>query len=289
MSEENTSQEQGAATPAAPSPPSPPSVDLSPLEQRLNRISEAVTSLTRRDQDREIQSAAARLRDYEYRVQQAVQEAGTAVDTAEKALATAYDSGDPSQIATATRRLTDAVARREQANLDKREFDRAKANHERRQGGSSGSRGQHTEQPSGQQSQQKDNTALTDWKNRNSAWYGVDVDMTKAAHAIDRQIRSAGVIPVGSKEYFQAIDRQMAQQYPDKFRSTPNTSSSTPAAAGGQQPQGGRIPRDVLETWRRMGINVDDDKTLSRMVKNRENLARKGILPEQPAYGRVTS
>jgi len=61
--------------------------------------------------------------------------------------------------------------------------------------------------------------------------YGVDTDMTKAAHEVDRSIREAGVIPVGSQEYFKAIDRQMAQKYPDRFRSPPDT-----AAARGQRP-----------------------------------------------------
>ncbi len=36
-----------------------------------------------------------------------------------------------------------------------------------------------------------------------------------------------------------------------------------------------------------MGIDTSDDKALERMIKNREALVHKGILPEQPAYGTV--
>jgi hypothetical protein len=266
-------------------PPPAPAVDLSPLEQRLSRITDAVTSLTRRDREREVQSAAERLKAYEAQIASAVRNAEANVDAAEKALARAHEDGDAVAIARATRQVTDAVAEREGVRLEKRDFDRARAENERRRGGSTGARGDGKDtQPEGQ----RDTTNLNDWKSRNAEWYGVDAGMTKAAHEIDRSIRQAGVIAVGSPDYFKAIDRQMAQRYPEKFRSAPNNSGSgSGAPAGGQRPNGGRIPKEVLDTWAKMGINVNDDKTLERMVKNRATLAEKGILPETPAYGRV--
>lgn len=276
MDNENTSAPQSGAT--------TPQVDLSPIEQRLNRITESVAALTKRDQDREVRAASERLKGYEAQIANAIRDAEGAVDAAERAMAQAHEDGDPLSIAKATRRLTDAVAEREAVRLEKREFDRAKAaQQERRTGGSEGARGQRTEPAQGT----RDTTNLNDWKSRNSEWYGVDTDMTKAAHEIDKQIRQAGVIPVGSQDYFKAIDRQMAQRYPDRFKSSPNTSGAGGTPAGGQRPSTGRIPRDVLDTWAKMGINVQDDKVLERVVKGREQLVAKGILPQEPAYGRV--
>jgi len=43
----------------------------------------------------------------------------------------------------------------------------------------------------------------------------------------------------------------------------------------------------VIEGWERMGINVKDDKTLQRMVRNQEALVAKGILPQERQYGSV--
>jgi hypothetical protein len=257
-----------------------PVVDLSPIEDRLNRITSAIAGITRDNEARDVQS---RISTVETQLRQRSAQAETAVTIAERRVAEAYDAGDGATIARANRNLTEAIAAREGVKLDIREFDRLKQSGDRRQ-----AQQQPQQQPQGGEDGAKDTRNLNDWKTRNSSWYGVDTDMTKAAHEVDRSIREAGVIPVGSQEYFKAIDRQMAQRYPDKMRSTPDT-----AGAGGgrsQAPQrqgGGRIPQSVLDGWSRMGINVNDDKTLQRMVRNREALVAKGIMPAEPQYGVV--
>lgn len=260
--------------------PSQPAVDLSPIEARLSRITDAISGLTRDNEAREIQS---RLSSHETSLRQRVAQADTAVTLAERRVAEAYDSGDGATIARANRQMTEAIATRENVKAEVQEFTRNKQELERRR-----TAPQAQQQPQGGEEGAKDTRNLNDWKTRNSSWYGVDTDMTKAAHEVDRSIREAGVIPVGSQEYFKAIDRQMAQRYPDKMRSTPDT-----AGAGGGRPQapqrqgGGRIPASVLDGWARMGINVNDDKTLQRMVRNREALVAKGIMPAEPQYGVV--
>ena len=134
-----------------------------------------------------------------------------------------------------------------------------------------------------------DTTNLDSWRTKHSSWYGVDKDMTKAAHEIDAQIRGAGVLEAGSKEYFDAIDRQMSQKFPDQFKGTPRTGSGggAPVTSGGQRQV--RIPASVADGYRRMGINIDDPKVAQRMVKNRERAVDKGWLPEQPASGRLVT
>jgi hypothetical protein len=257
-----------------------PVVDLSPIEDRLNRITSAISGIERNNEAREAQSRIATV---ETQLRQRVAQADTAVTLAERRVAEAYDAGDGAQIARANRNLTEAVAARETVKLDVREFDRFKQNGERQRAAP-----QAQQPPQGGDEGAKDTRNLNDWKSRNSSWYGVDTDMTKAAHEVDRSIREAGVIPVGSQEYFKAIDRQMAQRYPDRMRSTPDT-----AGSGGGRPQapsrqgGGRIPQSVLDSWGRMGININDDKTLQRMVRNQEALVAKGILPPERQYGAV--
>lgn len=270
-----------------PGPSSPP-VDLSPLEARIDKIANSLASLTRDTQERQKREAQRSIEQYERQVNDAVKTAEGEVDAAERAIQEAYDNGDPGVIAKANRKLTEAVAAREGARMEKREFDRAKAEAERREGGSSGAPTREGGTREADTGGQKDTTNLTHWKNRNSSWYGVDADMTRAAHEIDQEIRKAGVIPVGSKDYFRQIDRKMAERYPDKLKSAPDNAGGGSSARGGDGgSSGGRIPRDVIDGWKRMGIDVNDDKVLERMVKNREALARKGILPETPAYGSV--
>ena len=111
--------------------------------------------------------------------------------------------------------------------------------------------------------------------------------MTRAAHEIDGRIRAAGAIPVGSKEYFKAIDREMSSRFPDKFGGTPTTAGG--GGGGGTSPRKGRIAQSIVEGWRRMGINVNDPKVIERMTKHRELAVSKGILPQEPVGGAIRS
>jgi ElaB/YqjD/DUF883 family membrane-anchored ribosome-binding protein len=256
-----------------------PAVDLSPIEDRLNRITQAITGLTRDQETREVQS---RINTVETQLRQRMTQAETAVTLAERKVAQAYDSGDGTQIARANRELTETIANRESIKADIREFDRYKKDADRQRPAP-----QTQQQPQAGEEGAKDTRNLNDWKTRNSSWYGVDADMTKAAHEVDKSIREAGVIPVGSQEYFKAIDRQMAQKYPDRFRSTPNTAGAGDGRQPAPQRQTGRIPQSVLDSWSRMGIDVNDNKTLERMVRNQQALVAKGILPQERQYGPV--
>jgi hypothetical protein len=134
-----------------------------------------------------------------------------------------------------------------------------------------------------------DTTNLDGWKTKHSSWYGVDKDMTKAAHELDASIRSNGVLSPGTKEYFDAIDRQMKQKFPDRFGDTAPTGGASRAGggAGNEAPGQTRIPASIAEGYRRMGINIDDPKVAQRMVKNRATAVDKGWLPERADMGRV--
>lgn len=259
--------------------PSQPQVNLDGIEDRLNRITSAISSIAR---DNEVRETQSRLSNAEQQIRTRLGQSEAAVTLAERRVAEAYESGDAAQIARAQRNMTEAIATREGVKADVREFDRIKRDMETRKAQQPSQRQQNAE-PEGA----KDTRNLNDWKSRNSSWYGVDVDMTKAAHEVDKTIREAGVIPVGSQEYFKAIDRQMAQRYPDKMRSTPSTAGGGSGQPATPQRQTGRIPQSVIDSWGRMGINVSDDKVLQRMIRNQEALVAKGILPQERQYGAV--
>lgn len=263
--------------------PSPADERLSRFEQRLSQVTDAIGAMSRNQETQQIRS---RISQRTAQVDNQLRSAERQVDAVEAELSDAYDTGDGATIAKTQRKLSEAIAAREHARVEKREHESALRDLERRQGGASGTPGT----PQQQATQAKDTSNLDNWKQKHSSWYGVDAEMTKAAHEIDKTIREAGVIPVGSQQYFEAIDRQMTRRYPEQLRSTPDTASAG-AQGGGQRPQGrpntGRIPADVINGWRTMGIDVDNPETLQRMVGHRTTLADKGILPTQPAYGNV--
>lgn len=263
-------------------PAAAPAPDMSRFDERLNRISEAVGAMAR---NQEISAIRGRITARGTELERAFKDSEIAVDRAEADLATAIEEGDSAVMAKRQRELADRIASREQARGELGQFKNAMSEMEKRSGGSTGTPSTTGNPPS---QPQKDMTNLNGWKKKNSSWYGVDDDMTKAAHEFDRSIREEGVIADGSQEYFREIDRRMASRYPEKFRSAPQTGGGSSREQGGQR-MSGKIPNDVLDGWRRMGINVDDDKTLERMVANRQKLVDKEILPDVPAYGRVIS
>lgn len=243
---------------------------LSALQDRLDRLSKSMDSITRETKQRTTISA---ITERDTALVADKQKAQEAVLAAQEKLASAYDNGEGREIAQAQTTLTEAIAKRERADMAVEDFRARVKEAEKRQ--SSGG--------------DLDDTNLTKWKNKHSGWYGVDAAMTKASHEIDRQIREAGVLSVGSEAYFQAVDRQMQQRYPDKFGGTPPSGGSSSSGDGSQRSSStsGRIQQSIADGWRRMGINVSDPETLKRMIRHRETAVQKGILSATPATGSV--
>lgn len=254
---------------------------LSAFEQRLDNMSKQLGDfMSSQKQDKTKSEIAG----YDSQLTSALREKETAVSTAEKALADAYDSGEGAAVARAQRELNEAINAKDTAKRTLDTF-RTKARElERRDGGSQGNPG-NAQQSGGSD----DPTNLNAWKSKHASWYGVDNEMTKAAHAVDQRIRTAGVLAVGSKEYFNAIDREMKSQFPDKFGGTPPTSGG----GGGNQNHGsgyqGRVPSSVLQGWQRMGIDTSNPETVKRMLSNRQKAVDKGILSAEPVQGSIVT
>lgn len=242
------------------------------LEARLGRLSSALETVIQHTAKREQTAEEQRFSEAEARLDGELAKASSEVDRHETALTAAYDDGEGSTIAKAQRALAEAVARREriatEVDMAKRQLKTAK---EKRTA------------PAGNN---VDTSNLEAWKTRHASWYGVDDDMTKAAHEIDREIRNLGVLAPGSKEYFGAIDKRMAQRFPDKLGGSPPGPRMT---GGGREDGGGsatRIPQDIAESYSRMGFNMKDPETVKRLIAARETAVDKGLLPQQRTTGR---
>lgn len=251
------------------------------LEARLASMSQQMGTLLETQRTRDAQQ---QLSQFESQLRTRVAETEAAVTSAEAALAEAFDTGEGAAIARAQRVLSEAVTAKEQAKLNQSNYELRRREEERRQGGGGNPAGAPQQQPNAA----SDTTNLDNWKARHRSWYGVDSDMTQFAHSVSDRIRNAGAVAVGSTEYFDIIDRELRNKFPDRLSGAPQTAGG---GAGGTAPGGGRgrIPSSVLDGWRRMGLNVEDPKVVERLVGHRQSLVNKGILGQQPVSGPIKS
>ena len=264
--DENTSQ------------PDPMEELASRFEGRLNQIAGAVQTLANDQKATRQRDADSRVRGQITQLDQAVRSGDAAVTAAERSLTAAIEAGEAATIARAQRVLSEQISNRDRIKIQKADFERASRAAAARQ-----------QQPAKTTPAAGDDTNLKQWKSRHASWYGVDNEMTKAAHAIDNQIRATGAISIGSQEYFRAIDQQMAQKYPQTFKKVPETSGAGGGRGGNPSSNAarGRIPQSVVDGWERMGIDVKDPKVIERMLKNRQEAVDKGILPQEMVRERV--
>lgn len=112
----------------------------------------------------------------------------------------AYDSGDADRLADAQERLTEIKFKSSQLESVKNTEDFSLQ--------------EEISDVQMQQPQRLDPKTQA-WLDRNS-WYGVDPDMSYLAMGVHRRLEQANV-PVGSDQYFGAIDAEMRKRFPEKF------------------------------------------------------------------------
>jgi hypothetical protein len=256
---------QASTTPAADK--------ASELERQLAGMNEKLSKVT--TDNEKLQKLATRAQ-AEEQIDRAVANASEEVDKAEKALADAYDEGEGVAIARAQRELTSKVARQERISAQADALKKRLAQEE------SGGRNPGGDVP-------EDRSNLDAWRQKHASWYGVDRDMTRDAMAIHRQIKEAGALEIGSKEYFDALDRQMAQKYPEVLRGSPGGVSNSSTGGPGGAPVQYRIKKSIADGYRRMGFDMDDPKVVKTLMQNRKKAVEKGLLAEQPVSGQVIS
>lgn len=126
------------------------------------------------------------------------------LDNAKQEYKDAYDSGDSERLADAQDKLFDIKMRAQQIEQYRPEFQENTLQNEE-------SAVQRANQP------QKLEPKTQAWLDKNS-WYGSDDDMSYLAMGIHRRLEREGVA-LGSDHYFNVIDNEIRQRFPEKFKS----------------------------------------------------------------------
>jgi hypothetical protein len=130
------------------------------------------------------------------------------LDEAKRAYKEAYDSGDSDRMVEAQEKLTDAKIKSQEIERYRPEFSEEALQTQE-------SQVQIPQQP------QRLDSKTQSWLDKNS-WYGVDEDMSFLAMGVHRRLEREGV-PIGSDHYYNMIDREMKQRFPEKFETDEET------------------------------------------------------------------
>lgn len=126
------------------------------------------------------------------------------LEIAKKAYKEAYDSGDSELLSEAQEKLIDVKMKAGEIAKYKPEFSEEAL------------QSQETEVQIPQQAPKLEPKTQA-WLDKNS-WYGTDDDMSYLAMGIHRRLEREGVA-LGSDHYFNTIDKEMRQRFPEKFAS----------------------------------------------------------------------
>lgn len=124
----------------------------------------------------------------------------------------AYDSGDSDRLVEAQEKLT-------KVQLDSQQIEQYKPEYSEETLQNSENDVQIQQQP------QRLDSKTQAWLDKNS-WYGVDEDMSYLAMGIHRRLEREGV-PTGSDHYFNMIDKEIRQRFPEKFGIAEETKDSS--------------------------------------------------------------
>ena len=124
----------------------------------------------------------------------------------------AYDSGDSDRLVEAQEKLT-------KVQLDSQQIEQYKPEYSEDTLQNSENDVQIQQQP------QRLDSKTQAWLDKNS-WYGVDEDMSYLAMGIHRRLEREGV-PTGSDHYFNMIDKEIRQRFPEKFGIAEETKDSS--------------------------------------------------------------
>jgi hypothetical protein len=136
------------------------------------------------------------------------------LEDAKRAYKAAYDSGDSDLLVDAQEKLTDVKMKAKEIERYRPEFSEDAL------------QSQEYDVKIPQQPQRLESKTQA-WLDKNS-WYGVDEDMSYLAMGVHRRLEKEGVA-IGSEHYFNVIDNEMHQRFPEKFENTEETKDSSRA------------------------------------------------------------
>ena len=201
----------------------------SAVQKRIDRLTKKMRSAEREREEalnyaRQVQSEAEQLRkrmdalDNNY-VQEYSSRVETQVATAEQELARAIDLGDTNGVIEAQRKLTSLALENDRAKQAKMQQDRLRQQAEQ-QAQMAAAQPQQRPQP------KRPDPQAEQWASRN-AWFGQDEAMTYAAFGIHKKLVEEEGFDPRSNDYYNELDRRMADEFPHKLKS--NGGSKRPA------------------------------------------------------------
>lgn len=136
------------------------------------------------------------------------------LENAKREYKEAYDSGDSDRLVEAQEKLTEVKLKSKDIERYRPEYSEEALQEAEKD----------VQIP--QQHQRLDSKTQS-WLDKNS-WYGVDEDMSFLAMGVHRRLEREGVA-IGSDHYYNVIDSEMRQRFPEKFENTEETKNSTNA------------------------------------------------------------
>jgi hypothetical protein len=134
------------------------------------------------------------------------------LEDAKRAYKEAYDSGDSDKLVEAQERLTEAKMKSQEIERYRPEYSQEAL------------QSQEVDVQIPQQPQRLDSKTQA-WLDKNS-WYGVDEDMSFLAMGVHRRLEREGVA-IGSDHYYNVIDKEIHQRFPEKFENQEETKNSS--------------------------------------------------------------
>jgi len=134
------------------------------------------------------------------------------LEDAKRAYKEAYDSGDSDLLVDAQEKLTEVKMKAQEIERYKPEYSQDAL------------QSQEVDVQIPQQPQRLDSKTQA-WLDKNS-WYGVDEDMSYLAMGVHRRLEKEGVA-IGSDHYYQVIDKEIKQRFPEKFGNAEETKNSS--------------------------------------------------------------
>lgn len=121
------------------------------------------------------------------------------------------------------------------------------------------------------------------WVDSNADWFGKDEEMTMAAMGLDKKLqREYGSDYIGSKEYFQTIDKQMRKRFPEYFEIQSDEEDDEPPKR--VEPAQEETPRRAKSSSPVAPASRSTPPSRVKLKSSQVALARKlGITPEQYA------
>jgi len=136
----------------------------------------------------------------------------TQTQAAEQELARAIEMGDTNGVIEAQRKITSLAIENDRAR-------QAKIQQERYSQQVAAQRQMQVQQPMPAQQPPRPDAKAEDWAERN-AWFGSDEAMTYAAFGIHKKLVEKEGFDPTSDDYYNELDRRMADEFPHKFRNS---------------------------------------------------------------------